>query len=54
MTAPGKYKLAVRMRSRAEPIYFMRFVGATTDMERSMNEWMLNIHASSAEFEVKK
>ncbi|MFM2008623.1 MAG: hypothetical protein RIR02_573, partial [Pseudomonadota bacterium] len=27
---------------------------ATTDMERTMNEWMLNIHASSAEFEEKK
>ncbi|MGB4346406.1 MAG: multiheme c-type cytochrome [Burkholderiaceae bacterium] len=54
LTMPGKYKLAVRMRSRAEPIYFMRFVGATTDMERSMNEWMLNIHASTAEFQVKK
>jgi hypothetical protein len=50
---PGKYKLAVRMRSRAEPIYFMRFVGATADMERSMNEWMLDIHPYSVEFEVK-
>ena len=54
LAKPGKYKLAVRLRSRAEPIYFMRFVGATTDMERSMNEWMLNIHASSAEFQVTK
>lgn len=53
MAKPGKYRLAVRMRSRAEPIYFMRFVGATTDMERSMNEWMLDIHPYSVEFEVK-
>jgi hypothetical protein len=50
---PGKYKLAVRMRSRAEPIYFMRFVGATSEMERAMNEWMLDYHAYQVEFEVK-
>ena len=30
------------------------FVGATSDMERSMNEWMLDIHPYSVEFEVKK
>ena len=30
---PGKYRLAFRMRSRAEPIYFMRFVGSTKEME---------------------
>ncbi|MEW5863691.1 MAG: multiheme c-type cytochrome [Pseudomonadota bacterium] len=51
---PGKYRLAVRLRSRAEPIYFMRFVGATPDMERAMNEWMLDIHPYSVEFEVKR
>jgi nitrate/TMAO reductase-like tetraheme cytochrome c subunit len=54
LATPGKYRLAVRMRSRAEPIYFMRFVGATSDMERSMNEWMLDIHPYSVEFEVRK
>jgi Cytochrome c554 and c-prime len=53
MAKPGKYKLSVRLRSRAEPIYFMRFVGATSDMERSMNEWMLDIHPYTVEFEVK-
>ncbi len=53
MLKPGKYRLAVRMRSRAEPIYFMRFVGATPDMERSMNEWMLDIHPYSVDFEAK-
>ncbi len=31
-------RLAFRMRSRAEPIYFMRFVGSTKEMEQSMNE----------------
>ena len=50
---PGTYKLAVRLRSRAEPIYFMRFVGATSDMERSMNEWMIDIHPYTVTFEVK-
>ncbi|MGB0712654.1 MAG: multiheme c-type cytochrome [Gammaproteobacteria bacterium] len=53
MTKPGTYKLSVRMRSRAEPIYFMRFVEATTDMERAMNEWMLDIHPYTVEFEIK-
>jgi hypothetical protein len=53
LTKPGKYSLSVRMRSRAEPIYFMRFVGATPEMEKSMNEWMLDIHPYSVEFEIK-
>lgn len=53
MTKPGKYKLSARMRSRAEPIYFMKFVGATDDMIQSMNEWMLDIHPYTVEFEVK-
>jgi len=48
----GRWKLAVRLRSRAEPIYFMRFVGATAEMERGMNEWMLDLHAATVEFEV--
>ena len=50
---PGKYRLAFRMRSRAEPIYFMRFVGATKEMEQRMNEWMMDFHAYAVEFEVK-
>lgn len=53
MKKPGTYKLAVRLRSRAEPIYFMRFVGATSEMEESMNKWMLDIHPYTVEFEVK-
>jgi nitrate/TMAO reductase-like tetraheme cytochrome c subunit len=50
---PGKYRLAIRMRSRAEPIYFMKFVGATPEMEQAMNEWMLDMHPYTVEFEVK-
>ncbi|MDB5301714.1 MAG: cytochrome [Phycisphaerales bacterium] len=49
----GTYKLAVRMRSRAEPIYFMRFCNATRDMEQSMNEWMIDIHPYTVQFDVK-
>jgi nitrate/TMAO reductase-like tetraheme cytochrome c subunit len=51
---PGNYRLAFRLRSRAEPIYFMRFVGATKEMERRMNERMLNFKASTVELEVKR
>lgn len=51
---PGTYKLSVRMRSRAEPIYFMKFVGATTEMERAMNEGILDIHPYTVEFEVRE
>ena len=50
---PGTYRLSVRMRSRAEPIYFMRFVKATAEMERMMNEWMADAHAYTVTFEVK-
>lgn len=50
---PGTYRLQARLRSRAEPIYFMKFVGATTDMEQAMNEWMLDIHPYAVEFEVR-
>jgi len=50
---PGKYQLAFRMRSRAEPIYFMRFVGSTKDMERSMNERIMNFHVFTVDFDVK-
>jgi hypothetical protein len=53
ITKPGKYRLAFRMRSRAEPIYFMRFVNATKDMEQSMNERIMNFHAFAVEVEVK-
>ncbi|WP_291177904.1 multiheme c-type cytochrome [Hyphomicrobium sp.] len=53
ITKPGKYRLAFRMRSRAEPIYFMRFVNSTREMEQSMNERMLDFHVSTVEIEVK-
>ena len=52
MTKPGTYTLSVRLRSRAEQIYFMRFVGATREMEQAMNEWMIDIHPYAVTFEV--
>lgn len=51
-TTPGKYRIAMRMRSRAEPMYFMNFIEATPEMNQAMNEWMIDIHPSAAEFTV--
>jgi hypothetical protein len=53
LTKPGTYRLQARMRSRAEPIYFMRFVGATREMEQRINDWMIDIHPYAVEFEIK-
>jgi nitrate/TMAO reductase-like tetraheme cytochrome c subunit len=53
ISKPGKYKLAVRLRSRAEPIYFMKFCNSTREMELEMNRWMLDIHPYTVEFEIK-
>lgn len=53
MTKSGTYILAARLRSRAEPIYFMKFVDGTDDMEQAMNEWMVDIHPQAVEFVVK-
>ena len=49
----GTYRLAVRLRARSEPIYFMAFVFATTDMKRAMNEWITDTHAYAVEFDVR-
>jgi len=53
MKQPGTYRLSARMRSRAEPIYFMNFVKATPEMKRMMNEWICDIHPYTVTFEVK-
>jgi hypothetical protein len=50
---PGPYRLSVRLRSRMEPIYFMRFVGATPEMERRMLEQTVDLHPYSVEFTVQ-
>lgn len=50
---PGTYRLSVRMRSRAEPIYFMRFCNATPEMQRMMNEWICDFHTSTVTFDVQ-
>lgn len=48
----GNYRLTVRMRSRMEPIYFMRFCDATPEMERRMLEQTLDLHPYSVEFQI--
>jgi hypothetical protein len=50
---PGYYRLSFRMRSRTEPMYFMRFCGSTPEMMRSMNEGTLDFHEFSYEFEIR-
>lgn len=50
---PGQYRLSVRMRSRAEPIYFMRYCASTPEMERMMNEWIADFHMYSVVFDIK-
>ncbi|MBI3297289.1 MAG: cytochrome C [Elusimicrobia bacterium] len=50
---PGRYRLSARLRSRAEPIYFMAFIGATQETIQGMNEWMLDIHPYAVEFDVR-
>ena len=53
MQEPGTYRLSVRLRSRAEPIYFMRFCDSTPEMERMMNQWICDFHVHSVTFEVR-
>lgn len=53
MSKPGTYRLQSRMRSRAEPMYFMEFVGATTEMQRRMNEWVIDLHPAAVAFDVR-
>jgi hypothetical protein len=53
LCAPGRYRLSFRMRSRLEPLYFMRFCESTTEMQRAMLEGTLDFHESSVEFDVR-
>jgi nitrate/TMAO reductase-like tetraheme cytochrome c subunit len=48
----GTYRLAVRLRGRTEPIYFMEFVDATKDMIRTENEWADDLHPYTVAIEV--
>jgi nitrate/TMAO reductase-like tetraheme cytochrome c subunit len=52
MTKTGIYRLAARLRGRTEPMYFMDFVFATTDMKRSENQWVTDTHQYAVEFQV--
>ncbi|MBX3420248.1 MAG: cytochrome C [Pirellulaceae bacterium] len=53
LSEPGTYRLSVRLRSRMEPIYFMRFVNATAEMEQRMIENTLDIHPYSVNFQLQ-
>ncbi|MEO1498725.1 MAG: multiheme c-type cytochrome [Planctomycetota bacterium] len=50
---PGRYRLSFRLRSRTEPMYFMRLCEATPEMLRAMIEGTLDIHPYSVEFDVQ-
>jgi hypothetical protein len=50
---PGKYRLSFRMRSRSVPAYFMRFCEATNEMLRAENDWMIDVHPMTVEFDVR-
>ncbi|QDS93443.1 hypothetical protein FF011L_22130 [Roseimaritima multifibrata] len=53
LSQPGFYRLAVRFRSKPEPSYLMRLVGATPDMIRRMNEGILTLHPQSHTIHVR-
>ncbi len=48
----GKYKLASRLRYRAEPISFMKWIGATPEMIMRLNQGMVDINPYTIEFRV--
>lgn len=50
----GTYRLSVRLRSRMEPIYFMRFCNATPEMERRMLEQTVDLHPYTTTFTVNQ
>ena len=53
MLRPGLYRLSVRLRSRPEPPYFMRLVGASPEMIRRLNENIIDFEMSSETFVVE-
>jgi len=53
MKKAGTYRLAVRIRGRTEPMYFMRFVSSTDDMKRAENEWVTDTHSYVVSFQVR-
>ena len=53
VSQPGRYRLSVRMRSRVEPVYFVKFVGGTAEMQRMLNEGIIDVHPYSSEFELR-
>ena len=52
LMTPGPYRLSARLRSRPEPPYFMRLVGASAEMVRRLNENIIDFEQSSYTFMV--
>jgi Cytochrome c554 and c-prime len=52
MNKPGTYKLAIRLRGRTEPMYFMNFVESTVDMKHTENDWVTDTHKYAVAFDV--
>ncbi len=53
LRTPGVYRLSVRLRSRVEPAYFLLFCKGTPEMQRSLNEGIIDVHPYSTEFRVR-
>ena len=52
LASAAAFQVNVGVRSWSG-VVFMRFVGATLNMEQRMNEWILDIHPSAVQFEVQ-
>lgn len=50
---PGTYRISVRLRSRVEPPYFLLFCKGTPEMQRALNEGIIDVHPYSTEFMVR-
>ncbi len=53
LSMPGTYRLSARLRSRMEPIYFMKFCEATPEMEKRMMEQTIDLRPYAVEFTVR-
>ncbi|MEM6689911.1 MAG: cytochrome C, partial [Planctomycetota bacterium] len=54
LSVPGVYRISVRLRSRTEPMYFMRLINSTPGMIRRMNQNMLDVCIDSHSFTVHR
>lgn len=54
ITQCGTYRLSARMRSRIEPLYFIRFCDGTPEMQRRMLEQTIDFAQTATEFEIRQ